>query len=386
MTQQTTPESMAQAKAIDSVPLSRPDITDLERKAVGAVLQTDWLSIGPRTEAFEAAIARRAGRKYGIAVNSGTSGLHLCVRGLGIGEGDEVITTPFSFVATTNCLLFERAKPVFVDIDPYTYNMDPSAMEGAITARTKAILPVEVFGNTAHFAEYERIAAQYRLLMIEDSCEALGGWLGGRPTGSFGNCGVFAFYPNKQITTGEGGIVVTDDEKLTDMCRSLRNQGRDTTAWLNHARMGYNYRMSDISAALGEAQVSRLDEMLAGRRTSARLYNEALADVEEIHLPPMTEPQHASWFVYVIRLADKYTQADRDKVMVHLRSRGVGCNPYFVPIHLQPYVRELLGTREGDFPITERLAARTIALPFFDHLTPAQVTYVKKVLLEALRR
>ncbi|KKL28831.1 hypothetical protein LCGC14_2371220, partial [marine sediment metagenome] len=220
------------------VPLSNPDITDAEREAVLSVLHTSRLSIGPHVEAFERAVAERAGRKYGMAVNSGTSGLHLCVRGLGIGEGDEVITTPFSFVATTNCLLFERARPVFVDIDPDSYNMDPAAVEAAITPRTKAILPVEVFGNMAHFDEYERIAKKHNLLLIEDSCEALGGRLGDRLAGSFGDCGVFAFYPNKQITTGEGGMIVTDSQELRDLAVSMRNQGRATTAWLSHARLG----------------------------------------------------------------------------------------------------------------------------------------------------
>ena len=214
----------------EAIPLSGPDITDEEILAVESVLRSDRLSIGPHLEAFEAAVAQRAGRKFGIGVNSGTSGLHLCVRALSIGEGDEVITTPFSFVATTNCILFERAKPVFVDIHPDSYNMDPAALEAAITPRTKAILPVEVFGNTAHFDEYERLAKNHNLATIEDCCEALGGVLGGRPAGNFGDCGVFAFYPNKQITTGEGGMIVTDSRGIRDLCRSMRNQGRATEA------------------------------------------------------------------------------------------------------------------------------------------------------------
>ena len=369
---------------MENVPLSQPHVTQEEIQAVVAVLQSDRLSIGPRIEAFESACARRAGRRFGIGVNSGTSGLHLCVRGLGIGQGDEVITTPFSFVATTNCLLFERAKPVFVDIDPETYNADPQALEAAITPQTKAILPVEVFGNTAHFDRYEQIARKHKLAMIEDCCEALGGNLGGRPAGNFGDCGVFAFYPNKQITTGEGGMIVTDDERLADLARSMRNQGRDTTAWLSHARMGFNYRISELNAALGETQMKRLDEILDLRRHAAGLYNRALADISEIHLPPMAEPKTASWFVYVIRLADKFTQAHRDAVMKHLQKNGIGCNPYFVPIHLQPYVREIMGTQPGDFPHTEHLAARTIALPFFAKLAEPQVQRVKTVLKDAL--
>jgi perosamine synthetase len=372
--------------ARQQIPLSCPNITDAERKAVDAVLRTPRLSFGPHTEAFEAAIAARASRKYGIAVNSGTSGLHLCVKALGISDGDEVITTPFSFVATTNCVLFERGKPVFVDIDPESYNLDPDAVEAAITPRTKALLPVNVFGNCAHMDRYEAIARKHGLAMIEDCCEALGGRLNGRPAGNFGECGVFAFYPNKQITTGEGGVIVTDSAEVRDLCASLRNQGRDTQAWLSHARMGYNYRMSEITAALGEAQVQRLDEILAKRRKVANMYNQALGDIKGIHLPPMAEPEMASWFVYVIRLADRFTEADRDAVMEHLLSEGVGCNRYFVPIHFQPYIRQFLGTREGDFPVTERIGARTMALPFFADLAARQVQAVSKALREALRQ
>ena len=369
---------------VQPIPLSDADLTEVEIQAVLDVMRSGRLSIGPRIEAFEAALAKRAGRKHGIGVNSGTSGLHLCVRGLGIGEGDEVITTPFSFIATTNCLLFERARPVFVDIDPGSYNMDPAAMEKAITPKTRAILPVEVFGNTMHFDRYEELCRKHNLLFIEDCCEALGGQLKGRPAGNFGQCGVFAFYPNKQITTGEGGMIVTDDDRLADLCRSMRNQGRDTTAWLSHARMGFNYRLSEMNAALGEVQAGRLDIILAKRRAVAEMYHQALADVEEIHLPTQAEPDKASWFVYVIRLSDKFSQSDRDEVMASLRRQGVHCNPYFVPIHLQPYVREMLGTYPGQFPVTERLAARTIALPFFANLQSEQVQRVKAALKIAL--
>ncbi len=368
----------------DAIPLSRPDIIDSDRAAVMQVLGTDRLSIGRWTEAFERAIAARAGRKHGVAVNSGTSGLHLLVRALGLGEGDEVITTPFSFVATTNCLLFERAKPVFADIDADTYNVDPAALKAAITPRTKAILPVEVFGNMAHFDAYERIARSHGLKMIEDCCEALGGRLGGRSAGQFGDGGVFAYYPNKQITTGEGGMIVTDNDDVADLCRSMRNQGRDTKEWLQHARLGYNYRMSEITAALGAMQAARLDEILAKRRRSAELYQRLLAEIEEIHLPPMAEPNQASWFVFVIRLADRFSPAQRDELMQHLRGRGISCNPYFVPIHLQPYIQAALGTRVGQFPVTERVAARTIALPFFNALTEPQVLRIKAAIQEWL--
>jgi len=369
----------------EPISLSRPDITDAEIQAVTDVLRTDRLSIGPRLEAFEAACARRAGRKFAVGVNSGTSGLHLIVKSLGLGEGDEVITTPFSFIATTNAVLFERARPVLVDIDPDSYNLDPAAAEAAVTARTKAILPVEVFGNTAHFDEYEALARRAGLAMIEDCCEALGGVLGDRPAGSFGQAGCFAFYPNKQITTGEGGMIVADNERIRDLCASLRNQGRATEAWLSHARLGYNYRMSEIAAAIGEVQMRRLDEILAARRRAAGLYDQALGDLEDVHLPPMAERERASWFVYVIRLADRFDQADRDAIIERLRRRGIGCSNYFVPIHTQPFISEMLGTRPGDFPVTERVAARTIALPFFAGLAAGQVARVCDALAEAMR-
>lgn len=370
----------------ETIPLSASDITEVEIEAVLTVMRSGWLSIGPRLEAFEAGVAARAGRKYGVGVNSGTSALHLCVRALGITDGDEVITTPFSFIATTNCLLFERARPIFVDIDPKSYNMDPSAIEEAITPRTKAILPVEVFGNTAHFDQYEQIARKHGLAMIEDSCEALGGMLNNRPAGNFGECGVFAFYPNKQITTGEGGILVTDSEEMRDLCVSMRNQGRSGDAWLSHARLGYNYRLSEIAAALGEVQMQRLDEILTKRRQVARLYDEALGDIEDIHLPPMTERDNASWFVYVIRLSDRFSQSDRDAILSRLRSEGISCRNYFVPIHIQPYIMEMLDTKDGDFPVTERIAARTIALPFFANLSAAQIRRVSESLISALQR
>ncbi len=366
------------------IPLAFPDITDAEVDAVAAVMRSGRLSLGPRLGAFEQACAERAGRQYGVAVNSGTSGMHLCVKALGIGAGDEVVTTPFTFIATPNCVLFENARPVFADIDPETYNVDPGALDDAITNRTKALLPVEVFGNPAHFDEYERIANRRNLAMIEDCCEALGATLAGRPAGSFGDCGIFAFYPNKQITTGEGGMIVTDREDIRDLAVSLRNQGRATEAWLSHARLGYNYRLSDLSCALGEVQMSRLDDILAKRRRVAGLYDEALADLEAVRLPPMADRAKASWFVYVIRLADDFTRPDRDAIIQDLRGRGIGSSNYFVPCHTQPYMQERLGTREGDFPVTERIAARTLALPFFGGMTESQVGRVREALGEAI--
>lgn len=363
------------------IPLSRPSISELEIQAVVSVMQSDRLSLGPCTDAFEAQCAELAGRKYGIAVSSGTSALHLCVRSLGIGEGDEVITTPFSFIATTNCILYEHAKPVFVDIDPVSYNMDPASIEAAITPRTKAILPAEVFGNTAHFDEYERIARKHGLFLIEDSAEAIGGFLGDRPAGSFGNCSIFSFYPNKQITTGEGGVIVTDSEEIHDLCLSMRNQGRDGH---HHVRLGYNCRISEMSATLGTVQLKRLDQLLDQRRQVARWYQSELCDIPEIRLLEFAEPKTASWFVFVVRLNDSFSEADRDAIYKVLLQKGIGSSRYFPPIHLQKYMRELLGHNPGDFPQCEALSQRTLALPFHSELTLGQVSQTADVLKSAL--
>lgn len=371
------------------IPLAKPDLDEDSvaeaMRDIDTMLREGRLSMGPHIEQLERAVASVAGRSHGVGVSSGTAGLHLCVRALGIGAGDEVVTTPFSFIASTNCLLFEGATPVFADVDPESYNLDPAAVEAAITPRTKAILAVEVFGNPAHFAEYEQIARNHGLALIEDCCEAMGGRCGERPAGSFGDCGVFAFYPNKQITTGEGGLIVTDRDDIRDLCLSMRNQGRDSGGgWLSHQRLGYNYRLAEPNAAIGCAQLRRLDKIIERRRRAAEMYDEALSDIDGIHLPPMHDRQNASWFVYVVRLADDFTREDRGEVMEHLRESGVSCSDYFAPIHLQPFIRERLSTQEGDFPQTERIGDRTIALPFFGGLTEREVAQVRDALVEAV--
>ncbi len=366
------------------IPLAEPDITEAEIQAVVSVLKSGRLSIGPHLEKFQDACASRAGRKFAVGVNSGTSGLHLCMRALGIGAGDEVVTTPFSFIATTNCIMFEGATPVLADIDAESYNLDPDAAQAAVTDRTSAILPVEVFGNTSHFDRYEQIAKEHGLSLIEDCCEALGGELNGRPAGNFGDCGVFAFYPNKQITTGEGGMIVTDSQKIRDLCVSMCNQGRASEAWLDHARLGYNYRMDEMSAALGYVQMTRLDEILTARGRAAEMYDRALGGMDGINLPPRNEGM--SWFVYVIRLDDDFDEKQRDALIEYLRSEGVGCAPYFVPIHTQPHVAKLLGTKKGDFPVTERVSVRTMALPFSSKITSEQVEAVADALRRGLER
>ncbi len=367
------------------IPLARPDITECEIQAVVSVLRTPQLSLGPKLGEFEQKIASYAGVRYAVAVNSGTSALHLIVRSLGLTEGDEVITTPFSFVASSNCLLFERVTPVFVDIDPQTLTLDVRQIEPMITEKTKAILAVDVFGHPAEWDELERIARKYNVKLIEDSAEALGAEYKGRKAGSFGDAAVFAFYPNKQITTGEGGVVLTNSEEIAKLCRSLRNQGRgEANEWLQHERLGYNYRLSEINCALGIAQLERLDEILRKRERVAHVYNERLRKIQSVHVPYRAPHVKISWFVYVIRLSDEYSQTDRDRVIEGLRGRGIQCGKYFSPIHLQPFYRELFGYKPGDFPVTESVAARTIALPFYNTLTEEQIDYIVTALKAVL--
>jgi perosamine synthetase len=324
-----------------------------------------------------------------VAVNSGTSGLHLAVKAAGFGPGDEVITTPFSFVASANCLLYEGAVPRFVDIDPETYNMDVHDITRAINPRTRGILPVHVFGRPCPMGEIQQIARRENLTIIEDACEAVGATYRGRPAGSFGQTGVFAFYPNKQITTGEGGAIMTNDAGIAMLCRSWRNQGRAEDAeWLEHERLGYNYRISDLNCALGVAQFSRLEEILAERSAVADRYGELLRQrVPEVIGPaPAAMDTQISWFVYVVRLRDEFSRQDRDAVLQDLRDAGIGCRNYFSPIHLQPFYRKQFGFAPGDFPVTERVSERTIALPFFSQLAYDDIVTVCGELSRAIGR
>ncbi|HHV56944.1 MAG TPA: DegT/DnrJ/EryC1/StrS family aminotransferase [Firmicutes bacterium] len=387
------------------VHLSRPDITDIEIRTVNEVIHSPILALGPRIGEFEQAIAQYIGRKYAIAVNSGTSGLHLLIRALGIGEGDEVITTPFSFIASSNCILYERAKPVFVDVEQETGNIDPNLIAGAITPRTKAILPVDAFGQPARLDTIREIADKHGIPVIEDACEALGSQYKGHMAGSgvFSQAAVFAFYPNKQITTGEGGMVVTDDAEVASLCRSMCNQGRREAGptdnadeafanlWLSHERLGYNYRMDELSAALGVAQMSRIEELLQKREQVAGLYNDRLGQVAGVRLPYVApEVTRMSWFVYVIRVGmeektpERQTKV-RNHVMKRLLEHEIGCRPYFTPIHLQPFYRREFGYKEGDFPVTEELGRTSIAIPFHNHLTEAEIDYVATVIEQALQ-
>jgi perosamine synthetase len=373
-----------------AIPLSQPDITDHEIEAVVDVLHTSTLTMGGRLEKFEEACARVAGRRHGVGVSSGTGGLHCAMLAAAVGPGDEVITTPFSFVASTNCVLYVGGRPVLVDIDPQNLNMDVDKVEAAITPRTKAIVAVETFGHPGGMVELEQLAQRHELMLIDDACEGFGGYVstpaGDRPIGSFGRAGVFSFYPNKQITAGEGGMIVTDDDTFADACRALRNQGRETTAWLSHERLGYNYRLSELNAALGLAQYERLDEILANRRRIAQQYIERLMTNRFLILPTLLETTQLSWFVFVVRLNDLFEPGDRDNVMLALREEGIGCNNYFPPIHLQKYMVERFGYKPGDYPVCEYVSARTLALPFFANLTQQQVERVCDVLERTLER
>jgi FlaA1/EpsC-like NDP-sugar epimerase/dTDP-4-amino-4,6-dideoxygalactose transaminase len=381
------------------IPLSKPDIGEREIDLVKDVLQSGRLSLGPRLTEFEEKLARYIGTEYAVATNSGTSALHLCIRALGIGPQDEVITTPFSFVASTNCILFEGANPVFVDIDPVTLNLDPerlrrflrdnclfdarqSALINKSTGRTiKAILPVHVFGVPCDMAPILALARDYGLHVIEDACEALGAEYRGRRAGTFGDAATFAFYPNKQITTGEGGMIVTNDEQLARLCRSMRNQGRgEDSSWLSHARLGYNYRLSEIQCALGIAQLERVTELLAARERVALWYDKALSHIPHLILPPGFRDIKRSWFVYVVQLDLPAPRAARDRVMAKLREQGVECQAYFPAIHKLPHVAKISRKALGPLRCTEDAGDRCFALPFYPSLTEAEIKHVANTL------
>jgi dTDP-4-amino-4,6-dideoxygalactose transaminase len=368
------------------IPLSAPDVTEAEVEAVSAVLRCSHLSLGPKLEEFERAMARYVGTSHAIAVNSGTSGLHLCIRALGISEGDEVIVPSFAFIAVANAPRYERATPVFVDIDPETLNLDPGKIEEAITPRTRAIVVVHTFGFPSALAEILEIARRHQLFVIEDACEAAGAEYNGRKVGSFGDAGVFGFYPNKQITTGEGGILVTNNPGVAELARKLRNQGRSAAGeWLEHEELGYNYRISELNCALGIEQLKRIDTILEKRAAVAGEYQRRLENHPDFELPPLVLPRRRiSWFVYVIRLRGHVTRSERDRVFQEMASRGIGCGRYFAPIHLQPVYRTQLH-RVMDLTHTEFIAPRVLALPFFNRITNEQIDEVCHTLNEVIR-
>jgi perosamine synthetase len=367
--------------------LSRPDITEREIEAVCAVLRSPNLSLGPKLPEFEHIFTEYIGRRRAVAVNSGTSGLFLCMLAMGIKPGDEVITTPFTFISSATSIMMAGARPVFVDIDPVSLNIDPAKIESGITEKTKAILPVEVFGNPAGIDSACEIAHKYNLPVIEDSCEAIGSALKGKKAGTFGTMSVFGFYPNKQITTGEGGMILTDDDSLADACVSLRNQGRDKSGgWLGHDRLGYNFRLSDINCAIGIVQLLRIDEIKAKRRQVANWYRELLSGEDRLIVPAEPADCDISWFVFVVRLAEDFTMEQRDRILQQMQNQNIQVSNYFPPVHLMPFIAEKYGYKTGDFPIAESASARAIALPFHNHLTKDQIAIVCTTLKQLLSR
>ena len=368
-------------KAKTRVPLSRPYIDEREEEAVLDVLRTGRLSLGPTIERFEELIAERVGAPYAAAVSSGTAGLHMLCHIAGVEDGDEVITSPISFVATANCFIFEGGRPVFADVDARTLNLDPEAVEAAITERTKGIVAVDMFGYPCELDELRAIAERHGLWIVDDSCEALGAEYKGRPVGSHGISGAFGFYPNKQITTGEGGIVTTHSEEEWELLKSLRNQGRSyESRWFHHVRLGFNYRFTDLQAAVGIAQLEKLDEILRLRVEAAARYNELLAGVDGVETPHPDDADHRrSWFVYVTKLAPGL---DRETVMARLADEGIEAAHYVPCVHLQPYMRERYGFAEGVCPVAEDASDRSLALPFFTGIE----AHSQVLVADALRR
>lgn len=372
--------------AFRHIQMSSPDIGSEERWLVDEVLRSGQLSNGPALASFEREFAARLDVRHAIAVSSGTAALHLGMIAAGVSDGDSVLTTPFSFIASANSILFERGIPVFVDIDPDTLTMDPQATVGAIESlapggRLRAVLPVHVFGRLTEMEAIVEAARRHGVFIVEDACEAISASLDGVPAGRWGDAAAFGFYPNKQLTTGEGGVLVTDREDWARLARSLRNQGRsEDGSWLHHERLGYNYRMDDLSAAVGLAQLRRLDELLARRAAVAARYDERFRDCDGVSpLPPVRAGMSVSWFVYVVRLA---AGIDREQLMVRLAARGIPSRPYFPAIHLQPFYRQRFGFRPGMFPHSEAASASLLALPFHGNLLEEDIEYVSVSVLD----
>jgi perosamine synthetase len=367
------------------IPLSAPDITDSEIEAVVSVLRGSRLSLGPVLKEFESAVAKYAGCAHAVAVNSGTSALHLALLALGISEGDEVIVPSFTFIAAANVIRHVRATPVFVDIEQRTLNLDPARVEATITSRTRAMMVVHTFGVPAEMDSLTRVAKKHNLRIIEDACEAIGAEYKGKKVGTIGNAGAFAFYPNKQITTGEGGVLVTNNPELAATARALCNQGRrETDDWFEHSELGYNYRISEINCALGIEQLKRIETILQRREQVADCYRSRLAGRADLILPPQTLPNsRISWFVYVVRLTAEYSRTDRDFVVRQLSSAGIASGRYFAPIHLQPSYRDFAHASVS-LPVTEAESSRCIALPFFNRITESQIDRVCAALTAAL--
>ena len=361
------------------IPLAKPHIDKKDIKEVKKVLKSGILSLGPKLEEFENKFSEYIGTKYAVAVSSGTAGLHLCMKSLKLKGGDEVITTPFSFIASSNCIIFENATPVFIDIDKKSKNIDPEKIEKAITKKTKAILLVHIFGESCDMEPIIKISKKYNLPIIEDACEAIGTTYKGKKVGTFGLASVFAFYPNKQITTGEGGIICTDNKNLYGLLKSLRNQGRDSMEWLKHNKIGYNYRISDINCSLGITQLKKIKFILKEREKIAKKYKKSLDNISGITLPNMTEGK--SWFVYTINLDKKY---NRDEIIKELEKNNIQTKPYLPSIHLQKSYKDLFNYTKGEYPICEEISNTSIALPFFIGLKNKEINYIKKTIKKIL--
>jgi len=366
------------------VPMSSPDLNEEDTQAVAEVLRSGRLALGPKAEEFEQLVADYVGCKYAVAVNSGTAALHLIVKALGLEAGDEVLVPSFTFVASVNAFLYEGCVPIFVEIQPETRNINPEDLERKVTPRARAVMVVDAFGHPAEWDAILDLAQKYQLRVIDDCCEAIGAEYRGHRIAQFGDAAAFSFYPNKQMTLGEGGVIVTNDPDLARVCRSLRNQGRaEAGAWLYHERLGYNYRLDEMSAALGISQLKRLDNFLAKRERVAAMYTERLQDRDWV-VPPTARPHiRMSWCLYVVLLAEGL---DRDGVMQAMETQGIPTRAYFSPVHLQPYVRRKWGYKEGDLPVTESIARRSIALPFFNNLTEHQVDLVVCALDKAVEQ
>ncbi len=364
-----------------NIQIAKPYIDKEDIDGVVKVLKSGWLSLGPKYKEFEQKFKKYVGMKYACSVSSGTAALHLGIRAIGLKSGDEVITSPFSFVASSNCLLYENVKPVFVDIEEETFNMNPLLIEQVITKKTKAILPVHIFGQSAQMDKIVKISQKYRLKILEDSCESLGATYKGKMVGTTGDIGTYAFYPNKQMTTGEGGMVVTNSKEVYELCDSLRNQGRGKSKeWLEHIRLGYNYRMDEMSASLGVTQLKKLDWMIEQKRKIASWYNKALKNIPEVEIPQVGPNRTHSYFVYVIRIKN----GKRNKLMNTLSKIGIQTKPYLPVIHLQPFMKKLFRFKKGDFPIAEYVSSETLALPFYIGLTIKNIHYISDSIRKSL--